>query len=55
MLKKTNMSEAIPGRAIRHLRAELDAYMAAQLVHSTSEKRVVTGSANTAHISRRQP
>jgi excisionase family DNA binding protein len=42
------------GRAIRYRRADLDTYMADQLVRSTSEKRVVTGSANAAHISGRR-
>lgn len=42
------------GRAIRYRRADLDTYMADQLVQSTSEKPVVIGSAKNAHISRRQ-
>jgi excisionase family DNA binding protein len=42
------------GRAIRYRRADLDTYMANQLVRSTSEKRLVTGSANTAHVSGRR-
>jgi excisionase family DNA binding protein len=36
------------GRAIRYPRTSLDTHMTDQLVRSTSEKRVVTGSANTA-------
>ena len=39
------------GRAIRYRRTDIDTYMADQLVRSTSEKRLVTGSANTAHVS----
>jgi excisionase family DNA binding protein len=42
------------GRAIRYRRADLDTYMTDQLVRSTSEKRVATGLANTAHVSGRR-
>jgi excisionase family DNA binding protein len=42
------------GRAIRYRRTDLDTYMADQLVRSTSEKRVATGLANTAHVSGRR-
>jgi excisionase family DNA binding protein len=42
------------GRAIRYRRTDIDTYMADQLVRSTSEKRVATGLANTAHVSGRR-
>jgi excisionase family DNA binding protein len=42
------------GRAVRYPLTSLNAYMAAHLVRSTSEKHLVTGLANTSHVSGRR-